>query len=244
MVMFDSLLSGPLSQFNPPVSRNRLLLSLSPALLSRLQPDLTNLQMEASRVLMVAGDVMDFVYFPTTCMISMVVTLENGSSIEASTIGSDGFAAASALLGVERTDATHIIQLPGDALVMPIKSFREHLADAAFREPVSSYVAKTLSIVAQSSACIAFHPVQERLARWLLMVQDCTERDKFALTQDFIAVMLGVYRPTVTLAMHALENAGLIHSTQASSRSRTGWAWRRPRASALLYAAGIVPIRL
>ena len=116
--------------------------------------------------------------------------------------------------GVERTDATHIIQLPGDALVMPIKSFREHLADAAFREPVSSYVAKTLSIVAQSSACIAFHPVQERLARWLLMVQDCTERDKFALTQDFIAVMLGVYRPTVTLAMHALENAGLIHSTR------------------------------
>jgi Mn-dependent DtxR family transcriptional regulator len=75
-----------------------------------------------------------------------------------------------------------------------------------------------VATIAQSAACNAFHPVQERLARWLLLVRDSMERDEFALTQDFIAVMLGVHRPTVSVAIRILESAGLIEHSRGRVR--------------------------
>jgi CRP-like cAMP-binding protein len=157
-----------------------------------------------------AGEEIEFVYFPTSCLVSMVVALESGSTVEAATVGSDGFVGVSAFLGMNDADITAFVQIEGEAFRLEIAEFRRLLGDSGVRAACGSFAAKTLATIAQSTACIAFHPVQERLARWLLLVRDSTERDEFALTQDFIAVMLGVHRPTVTITIRLLESAGLI----------------------------------
>jgi CRP-like cAMP-binding protein len=93
---------------------------------------------------------------------------------------------------------------------MPLAAFTRHLRDYRFREVLGRYVSRVFAAMAQSTACVAFHPVQERLARWLLMVSDALERDEFTLTQDSLAVMLGTHRPTVSIAVGILEKAGLL----------------------------------
>jgi CRP-like cAMP-binding protein len=140
----------------------------------------------------------------------MVVTLENGNTIEATTVGSDGFVGLSVSLGTERADVTAMVQVAGDALRMDVNAFRSCLEEPQFRASVGRYTAKVFATIAQSTACIAFHPLQERLARWLLQVREGVEGDEFVLTQDFLAIMLGVHRPTVTIAIRMLEGAGLI----------------------------------
>jgi CRP-like cAMP-binding protein len=173
-------------------------------------PDLQHVDLKRGDVLLKAGELIEAVYFPTTCLVSMVVTLENGNTIEATTIGNDGFSGLSAYLARDRADATCMVQVAGAALRMRAEAFRRHLEDVRLRDQVGNYAAKIFATITQSTACIAFHPVPERLARWLLMVREGIERDEFLLTQDFLAVMLGVHRPTVTVAIRSLETAGLI----------------------------------
>jgi CRP-like cAMP-binding protein len=161
-----------------------------------------------------AGEPIDYVYFPTSCLVSMVAAVEKGSTVEAATAGSDGFVGVSALLGMERADITAVVQMDGETLRMRIGDFRRHLADERFRQKLGAFVAKTVATIAQTAACNAFHPVQERLARWLMLVRDSTEREEFPLTQEFIAVLLGVHRPTVSIAIRRLESAGLIEHSR------------------------------
>jgi CRP-like cAMP-binding protein len=193
------------------MAESRFLNALPADLHALMRPDLRPVVLKRDDVLLRAGEVMDFVYFPTTGLVSMVVSLENGSTIEATTIGNDGFSGLSAFLGRQRADATCMVQIAGDGLRMPVDRFLSHLEDRRLHEHVGAFAAKTFATIAQSTACIAFHPVQERLARWLLMVRDGTEQDEFELTHDFLAVMLGVHRPTVTIAIRILESAGLIN---------------------------------
>ncbi len=192
------------------MAQSRFLSALPADLLKRIEPDLEAVSLKRDQLLMRAGTEMDYVYFPTDCMISVVVTLENGNTIEAITVGNDGFVGISAFLGLERADATAMVQIAGDCLRLNVAAFRRLLQEARLRELLGAYTARTFALIAQSTACIAFHPVQERLARWLLMVRDGIERDEFLLTHDFLAVMLGVHRPTVTIAIRILEKAALI----------------------------------
>jgi len=200
------------------VADSRFIRSLPLDLQQRLAPDLEVVDLQRDDVLLRIGEVITAVYFPTTCMVSMVVTLENGSTIEATTIGSNGFVGVSTFLGKERAEATGMVQIAGEALRMEVAAFRRHLQDERFRASVGGLTAQVFATIAQSTACIAFHPVQERLARWLLMVRDGIERDEFPLTQEFLAVMLGVQRPTVTIASRTLEKAGLIEHRRGKIR--------------------------
>jgi CRP-like cAMP-binding protein len=192
------------------VAESRFLDSLPKDAIETIRPKLERLQLKRSEPLLTAGEDIEFAYFPTSCLVSMVVSLESGSTVEAATVGSDGFVGVSAFLGMEQADITAVVQIGGEALRLGIDDFRRLLDDRRIRAACGSFAAKTLATVAQSTACIAFHPVQERLARWLLLVRDSTEQDEFLLTQDFIAVMLGVHRPTVTIAIRILESAGLV----------------------------------
>ena len=199
-------------------ARSRFLDSLPQDLQGAIASDLDALTVRRSDVLHRAGEPIDYVYFPTSCLVSMVAAVEKGSSVEAATAGSDGFVGVSALLGMERADITAVVQMDGETLRMRIRDFRRHLADERFRERLGAFVAKTLATIAQTAACNAFHPVQERLARWLMLVRDSTEREEFPLTQEFIAVLLGVHRPTVTIAIRRLESAGLIEHSRGLIR--------------------------
>jgi CRP-like cAMP-binding protein len=200
------------------VAQSRLLQSLSPEIREALAKDLEQIELRKHDVLLEAGSPIEFVYFPTTSLISMVASLQNGNSVEAATIGNDGFAGLSALLGMNWSSITAVVQIPGEAYRMRLGAFRDHLANPEFRDRLGISAGKTLATIAQSTACIAFHPVQERLARWLLLVRDGTQTDEFLLTQDFLAVMLGVHRPTVTITIRFLESAGLIEHRRGHIR--------------------------
>ena len=197
---------------------NRLLQSLSPRLRDALESDLEHIELHKDDVLLEASSPIEFVYFPTTSLISMIASLENGNAVEAATIGNDGFAGVTALLGMDRANITAVVQVPGEAYRMRFGAFRGHIADSEFRDKLGEFAGRLFTTIAQSTACIAFHPVQERLARWLLLVRDGTQSDEFLLTQDFIAVMLGVHRPTVTVTVRLLESAGLIQHRRGRIR--------------------------
>lgn len=91
-----------------------------------------------------------------------------------------------------------------------VADLRRHLEDVRLRNALGAYSATAFTTVGQLAGCVAFHPVEQRLARWLLMVRDRVGTEDLALTHEFLGVMLGVYRPTVTIAIHMLEQAGLI----------------------------------
>jgi len=192
------------------VAESRLLNSLPRHICDQIVEASEHLRFKRGEILLTAREPARYVYFPIDCMVSMVVSLESGNTVEAATVGSDGFVGISSFLGMEQADITAVVQLEGEAWRLPVEVFRKLLDNEAFRTTLGAFAAKTVATIAQSAACNTFHPVHERLARWLLLVRDSTERTEFALTQEFIAVMLGVHRPTVTIAMRLLESAELI----------------------------------
>jgi len=200
------------------MAKSRLVDSLPGDLKASVGADLDPLQAHQGDVLQIAGQQIEYIHFPTTCLASLIVTVENGSSVEAATVGSDGFVEVAAVLGMVKSDLTAVVQIPGDLLRMRFANFQKHLADEQFRAVMGGFAAKAFATTAQSTACNAFHPVVERLARWLLMVRDSLDRDEFILTQNFIAIMLGVHRPTVTVAIRTLESAGLIEHARGMIR--------------------------
>jgi CRP-like cAMP-binding protein len=156
------------------------------------------------------GSRFDHVWFPTGSLMSMVVNLSSGETVEAMLIGIEGFVGAPALFGERMGNADVFVQIPGPALRMDLAAFDLCREDDDFRNLLGAFVTSSYERLAQSVACIQFHPVEQRLARWLLLVGDAIEAREFALTQEFIGIMLGVHRPTVTIAIRTLEQAGLI----------------------------------
>jgi CRP-like cAMP-binding protein len=190
---------------------NRLLDSLPPDVLQAVTPHLELIHMPHGASVMYYGRAVEFVYFPITSLVSLVAMTESGNMVEASTVGNDGFVGIPALLSHPAIAATGgMIQIEGDALRMSVAQFRQDIQDQRLRDVLGAYALWVIAVSNQSAACMAFHPVQERLARWLLMVRHSTGLNEFPLTQDLLAVMLGSHRPTVSIAIAALENAGFI----------------------------------
>ena len=201
------------------MAESRLLQSLPPEVSAEIIVKAERLNLAQGDVLFEARAPERFVHFPTDCLISMVVVLESGNTVEAAaTVGNDGFVGISSFLGTSESDVTAIVQLPGEALRLTTEDFRELVDEPGVRAILGAFVAKTLATVAQSVACNTFHPVHERLARWLLLVRDSTQKDEFSLTQEFIAIMLGVYRPTVSIAIQQLEAEQLIEHRRGRIR--------------------------
>lgn len=196
--------------------QNRLLESLPEDLSLRIAEDLTEVQLVQKTILFEHQDLITEVYFPTTCLISEVVDLNSGNTVEALTVGKDGFADSAAFLGKSRSTLKGMVQIGGDALSISFDDFTRYLAEPEFRAVLGSYVEQAIALLAQSSACLAFHPTEQRLARWLLEVQDRTDKDELGLTQEFLAQMLGVQRPTATLAVRMLVESGLIFHRRGS----------------------------
>lgn len=181
-------------------------------------PDLEEVTLRRGEILSAAGDLIEWVYFPVDALISAVVVLANGSMIEAQAVGNDGFTPMLLAIDEDRAETTATVQISGPALRINAENFRRHLEAPELRRRSWSYMAESLRLIGQSTACIAFHPVQARLARWLLLVRDNTGRNEFPLTQDSLAAMLGVHRPTVTIAIRLLETAGLIEHRRGRLR--------------------------
>jgi CRP-like cAMP-binding protein len=151
------------------------------------------------------------VYFPLSACISRVIVLADGSSLETALIGNEGLVGLPLYLGIPADTAQAIVQVPGTALRLGAADFRAAVAqDPALPPVLGRYTQFCVSQLGLTAACNALHAVEERCARWLLQLQDRVQRAEFPLTQEFLAALLGVRRPSVTLAAGALQRAGLI----------------------------------
>jgi CRP-like cAMP-binding protein len=157
-------------------------------------------------------DPVEYVHFPGGGFLSVVTVLEDGRMVEVATVGSEGASGMSAALDGAPAGAATIVQGETDLCYrMTAKAFRHEMArHGAFYELLTRYTRAFVGVIMQSTACNAVHSIEQRLARWLLLAQDRMGAEQFTLTQEFVAMMLGANRSTVTVVAGTLQKAGLI----------------------------------
>jgi CRP-like cAMP-binding protein len=191
-------------------SPNYLLASLPPADFELIRPHLRSIEMVHQAVLARAGEPLTHVYFPHTGIISLVVRLFEGAAVEAAMIGRDTVYGAGAALDGNIALNESIIQMAGAASVLDIAQLRTAaMQSEPFRATLVRHEQALLAQALQSTACNASHTVEARLSRWLLRARDLSG-DDLALTQEFLAQMLGVQRSSVSVVANTLQRAGLI----------------------------------
>src|SRR5690242_4918788 len=198
------------------VPGNRLLANLPPGERQRLAPYLEAVSLRFRQVLVDFDTRIEYVYFLDTAVTSTVVRTPNGETIEVGIMGGEGFVGLSLLYGVERSNATVLVQIPGRALRMRREDFVKHVMNAGgpAREQLLRYANYFQVMVQQHAACNVAHSVEERMCRWILLTHDRVGIDVFALTHEYLSVMLGVRRATVTTIAHRLKQNGLITYTR------------------------------
>lgn len=190
---------------------NRLLGSLPKEAFAMLSAHLETVALEPREILLESGEPIDQIYFPNTGVICLMVTTTDGTA-ETAAIGAEGFVGFEAVLGGNRAANRALVQLAGSACRVPIGRLRAAAAESApLRELLLRYIRFFLIQSLQSAACNSLHTVDERCARWLLMAHDRAGNvDSFNLTHEFLAEMLGVHRPSLTIVARTLQQAGLI----------------------------------
>jgi signal transduction histidine kinase len=172
---------------------------------------LATVQLRARDVLHEPGLAAPHVYFPQTAVISLISLTTGGGSVEVGLIGREGMVGLSAVLGAVDGATSPIVLVPGTAVRVSTAALKAlRLNNASVRTALDLYIETRLLQAAQGAACSRLHPVQARLARWLLGVHDRIGRDEFVVSQEFIAELLGVHRPTVSTALHRILDAGAI----------------------------------
>jgi CRP-like cAMP-binding protein len=190
---------------------NRLLSLLSDHDYQRLRPHLSHVVFEYRKSLYEASRPIDHVYFPIDGVASLVITASDGSSAEVGTIGSEGLVGLPVCLGDRDAPSSVYVQVPGTALQIDARIFRDQLSlNPTLNLIILRYAHAFFNQVAQSAACAHLHRVEQRCCRWLLMTRDRMPSDDFLLTHEFLGMMLGVRRTTVTDVMGSLQKAGLI----------------------------------
>jgi CRP-like cAMP-binding protein len=190
---------------------NRLLGLLPAKDYRRLRPHLEPIALKYRQSLYRAREPIRFVYFIETGVGSLVNTMANGEAAEVGTIGNEGVVGLPLLLAGDRAPTSVYVQVPGAGLRMTSAQFTRELArSASMRTVMLRYAHALFNQVAQSAACNHFHSLQQRCCRWMLMTYDRMKSDEFLLTQEFLAMMLGVQRTGVSAAAGGLQRAGLI----------------------------------
>jgi CRP-like cAMP-binding protein len=196
---------------------NRLLASLPSRDLDRLANLLEPVALKRGETLYNEGTKIEHVYFPTGALISLVASMQDGTVVEVAVVGREGMVGLPLALGADTSPRKVVAQAPGSALKMSAEGFhREMMNGGALPERLKRYTMVHLTQTTQWVACNRLHSLEERLARWLLASADATGSEQFELTQDFIAQMLGVRRPSVTVIVRSFEKQGMV----ATSRGR------------------------
>jgi CRP-like cAMP-binding protein len=191
--------------------RNRLLLALPPRHLKRLMPELELIECQRAQILLDADSSLDHVFFPDSGVVSVVAVYADGKIIEMATIGREGCTGVQAVLGAKSSSIGLLVQIPGTAAKMSRLAFMRAMRSVpAFRSLMFAYVDAFLEQVLVSVACNSAHSLNQRLARWLLMMRDRSDDDTLQITQSLLAEMLGVQRPSITNAAWEFERTGLI----------------------------------
>ena len=197
----------------PPADNANLLLAALPvAEYQRIARSLELVPLKLKTLIHRAGEPIDQVYFPGGGFCSILAVLKDGAMVEVATIGREGMVGVSAVLDSNPVSSTSMVQGESEICYrMTAEAFRREMnRRGVFYALLTRYAQALVGFIMQSTACNAVHSVEQRLARWLLMARDRMESDAFPLTQEFVAMMLGASRPTVTIAASALQKAGLI----------------------------------
>jgi len=194
-----------------PHSTNLLLASLPPENMAALVPHLRVVQLPQETVLFEAGDTIKAIYFPHTGIVSIVVDLASGETIETAMIGRDSLVGGSAALDDDIALNRAVVQVAGVASVVDVGTFRGLAQQShTFHATMARHRQFILAQAQQSAACNAAHTLEARLSRWLLRCRDLLGSDDIHLTQEFLGEMLGARRTSVTLVASALKQAGFI----------------------------------
>jgi CRP-like cAMP-binding protein len=189
---------------------NVLLDNLSPQQRASLLDGAERRPITAGQVRRVPGDAIETVLFPTSGTYSILINADD-EQIEAATIGREGVVDVYAALGSGVATQTLLAQVSGSSIDIGVESFRAATqADTRLRRLIHGYIEAVFAVASRGTACMALHQVNERCARWLLETRDRVDSDTFELKQEFLARMLGVTRPTVSVAEGTLQAAGLI----------------------------------
>ena len=207
--MAFTISSASLRKLNP--QSNRFLAALPAHDFALLAPHLRPVALVHGAALHEPGDDIEHVYFPQSGMISLVVVMRDGATVETTTVGRGGAVGTSAGLGSRCAFGRAVVQLPGTAASIPASSFHAIANQSpSVRALVVRYNDLLIRQIQQSVACNALHSLEARLSRWLLQTHDSVDGDVVPLTQEFLGQMLGVRRTTVTIAARLLQATGMI----------------------------------
>ena len=199
------------------ISANRLLAMLPHADLERLAPSLSTVSLEQGLVLNEPGEEPERVWFPFTGMISLLAVMADGKGVETATVGREGVVGAMAGLGPHIPLTRAVVQVPLVAARIATAPFRRAVqASAVLRDVVVRYNDLLLGQVQVTAACNALHPIQKRLARWILQTRDRIDTDTVPLTQELLSEMLGVRRSSVSEIANRLQANGLIRYSRGT----------------------------
>jgi CRP-like cAMP-binding protein len=191
--------------------KNRILAALPEQERSQFLAHLEPFHLKHSAVLNEIGDRVEYVYFPNSGMVSLVSHTQEGGTLEVGIVGYEGIVNLSVFLGIDESQYRLLVQGEGDSLRMKTGAFRaECERGASLQTTLRRYTQAMLTNITQAAICNRFHDVEARLCRWLLQSQDCMRSNELQLTQDFLAIMLGVHRPAVSIAAGVVQMAGLI----------------------------------
>jgi CRP-like cAMP-binding protein len=219
---FSGAMGGPLRPETqgtamPTHSGNQLLTRLPAAERKRVVARMRPAKLEFKQVLYKARAPITTVYFPNSGTASAITVMEDGSAIEVATIGKEGVVGLSVLLGGKTSPNEVIIQIAGDALAMDADVLEQEAAqDSPLRRLLLLYSTAYQTQVSYSVACNGLHAIQQRCCRWLLMTHDRMDSDSMPLTHEFLGVMLGVRRASVTEVLGPLHEMGLVNNSRGT----------------------------
>jgi CRP-like cAMP-binding protein len=194
------------------VAHNLLLCDLPLSVREHLLPHLQAVTLELGQVVYEPGERIEYCYFPATAVMSLLYTMQDGSTAEMGLVGNEGVLGVAAFLGGESTCSRALVAVAGDALRLPANLLRREFAHSeSFQQQLLRYTQALITQVSQTAVCNRLHSVEERLCRWLLLCHDRKNCSPLLMTQELIANMLGGRRESVTVAAGRLQDAGLIH---------------------------------
>ena len=207
-----------MSQLRELAAHQRLLSKLPPEELDWLAAGAEVVTLDRAHPLVTPYEPIRDVWFPVSALASLVIVLEDGATVEAGAVGRDGMVGVPLLLGAETTPMQTLIQVPGEVIRIPAARVLEGLADGGrvLRDLIQRYTHFLFVMASQSAACNRRHPMDERMARWLLVSSDGIGSDRVAITHEFLATMMGVRRSGVTETAQQLQEKGLIDYRRAS----------------------------
>jgi CRP-like cAMP-binding protein len=191
--------------------RNKILLAMTDVEFHVIRPHLEYVALPSHLHLHEPHQTYRFAYFPNEGLISLVVVMANGKTVEAGIVGNEGAAGLPAVVGLSRSPLREVMQIGGNGLRITIRDLKRTLRSTPDLQRILQHYTMMLGLhVAQTAACNRLHEIDRRLARWLLMAHDRVDSGTLRITHDFLATMLGTDRPSVSLAAGLFQKMNII----------------------------------